>query len=160
MRREIEHRRLKLLKARTISFEVQSEQEKESALVRFIKEFIDGKRRESLMLNLHRTRTRQKPVDYHKYLSSRCTLLELPLKDGSQHEGLVRWLQTGQKSAQCWLFWSEPWNPAFLIDFRSLSNNNFYFFPDSYWVNFGAGRMLIQTRDGQTLLGEISRRAG
>lgn len=145
------NKELKLLKSTGAPYEVLSADEGQSITRQFIDNFVTADKREAFHLNLARTPGKQKPIDYHKYLHARCLR---DVVDVVEKQGLTRWL-SGDKAWQCYLLFSEPWIPPVKVDISSLRAASLSLFPDSYWVNFKTKRLVVLTRDGDTILCDL-----
>ena len=139
------------LSAAGAKFEVLPVTEGKRIVRLFIDSFIKNEKREMCRLNLARPIIAQKPVDYHKYFLPR------NVKDVGEivsKETLVRWLGRGRK----WhshLFFSEPWIDPIIVDLSSFKDASLSLFLDSYWLNLDTGRLIVLTRDGETILCEM-----
>jgi len=142
-----------LLNDRGIQFEMLSESQSEALLRRFIEEFIEDKKRESVALKLRRSRTKQEPIEYYKYFQASCVRdVTNEVNKGEIH--LLDWLSRDRKNSLCYLLWREPWIPVFQITSSSLTNRDLAFFPGIYGVSFETSRAFALTLDADKLLCE------
>ena len=133
-------------------FEMLSVDDGKAVVRQFIDTFIESEKRERCHLNLSRPITGQKPVDYHKYFVPRY------LRDVNEvvrKERLLHWLG-GDGQWRCYLFFSEPWIAPMKVDTSSLRVADLSLFSDSYWLNFETRRLIVLTRDGETVLCETA----
>jgi hypothetical protein len=127
-----------------------------SLLERFVKIFINEGKQESFLLNIHRAGIKQRPADYYRGFRANSVRDWSTAKDALS-SGLLQWLCGVSQSDHCHLLFGEPGAPIFYIDVQSLRDPDFFFFSDSYWVDFGAKRSVVVTRDGDVILCQSDR---
>jgi hypothetical protein len=143
---------MKLLKSTGAPYEVLPADEGQSVARRFIDEFVSAGKREAFHLNLARAPGKQKPIDYHKYLHAHCLR---DVGEVMEKQSLTSWMSR-EKAWHCYLLFSEPWIPPVKVDISSLRGASLSLFPDSYWVNFETKRLVVLTRDGDTILCDLA----